>query len=281
MTSSYPDNVTPLFGAPRQKPPKRAVDGGKPAGKRSPGGHRGEKLDQNVAHFVRALRRAGLRLGPAATLDCVEACRAVDIGNRVEFYHALSSSTGRGRIRHGCRYRRPGTPRRNPASPPDPAAARRDAAHAQNARHSGRASRPDARRVISCLPAFHHPRPRMVESRQARDHPAGIGARSSTRMSRILCVRCVAPGCGWVRRRRWIASRRAGPSISATVSNSTTPCRARQGVVEFDTVADIDGPARLDAIQRRRRTQPQPGATQRTHKMRDILVELLAPMPAG
>ena len=56
---------------------------------------------------------------------------------------------------------------------------------------------------------------------------------------------------------------------------------ARQGVVEFDTVADIDSPARLDAIQRRRRTQPQPGATQRTHEMRDILVELLAPMPAG
>ena len=51
-------------------------------------------------------------------------------------------------------------------------------------------------------------------------------------------------------------------------------------MVEFDTVADIDGPARLDAIQRRRRTQPQPGATQRTHEMRDILVELLAPMPA-
>ena len=91
MTSSYPDNVTPLFGAPRQKPSKRAAGGGKPAGKRSPGGHRGEKLDQNVAHFVRALRRAGLRLGPAATLDCVEACRTVDIGNRVEFYHALSS----------------------------------------------------------------------------------------------------------------------------------------------------------------------------------------------
>ena len=91
MTSSYPDNVTPLFGAPRQKPSKRAAGGGKPAGKRSPGGHRGEKLDENVAHFVRALRRAGLRLGPAATLDCVEACRTVDIGNRVEFYHALSS----------------------------------------------------------------------------------------------------------------------------------------------------------------------------------------------
>ena len=56
---------------------------------------------------------------------------------------------------------------------------------------------------------------------------------------------------------------------------------ARQGVVEFDTVADINSPASLDAIQRRRRTQRQPGATKRTHEMRNILVELLAPMPAG
>ena len=91
MTSSYPDNVTPLFGAPRQKPVKPTAAGGKPAGKRPPRGYRGEKLDQNIAHFVRVLRRTGLRLGPAATLDCVEACRTVDIGSRAEFYHALSS----------------------------------------------------------------------------------------------------------------------------------------------------------------------------------------------
>ena len=91
MTSSYPDNVTPLFGAPRQKPAKPTTDGGKPAGKRPPRGYRGEKLDQNIAHFVRVLRRTGLLLGPAATLDCVEACRTVDIGSRAEFYHALSS----------------------------------------------------------------------------------------------------------------------------------------------------------------------------------------------
>ena len=91
MTSSYPDNVTPLFGAPRQKPVKPTADDGKPAGKRPPRGYRGEKLDQNIAHFVRVLRRTGLRLGPAATLDCVEACRTVDIGSRAEFYHALSS----------------------------------------------------------------------------------------------------------------------------------------------------------------------------------------------
>ena len=86
MTSSYPDNVTPLFGEPRQK---RAGERTADTAWRAP--QRGEKLDQNIAHFVRVLRRAGLRIGPAATLECVEACQAVDIGNRAEFYHALSS----------------------------------------------------------------------------------------------------------------------------------------------------------------------------------------------
>jgi len=76
MTSSRPDNVTPLFGA---------------AGRQAPRPKRGEKLDRNIAHFVRVLRRAGLRLGPAATLDCIEASQTIDIGNRVEFYHALAS----------------------------------------------------------------------------------------------------------------------------------------------------------------------------------------------
>ena len=76
MTPSYPDNVTQLFTTPVKPLPQPK---------------RGEKLDQNIAHFVRVLRRAGLCVGPAATLDCVEASKAIDIGNRVEFYHALAS----------------------------------------------------------------------------------------------------------------------------------------------------------------------------------------------
>ena len=76
MTTPYPDNVTPLFGAPRPQVPRP---------------RRGEKLDQNITHFVRVLRRAGMRTGPADTVNCVEACQVVDIGNRSEFYHALSS----------------------------------------------------------------------------------------------------------------------------------------------------------------------------------------------
>ena len=76
MTTSHSNNVTPLFGA-RGRPAPRPT--------------RGEKMDQNIAHFVRVLRRAGLRIGPAATLECIEASQTVDIGNRVEFYHALAS----------------------------------------------------------------------------------------------------------------------------------------------------------------------------------------------
>ena len=80
MTPPQADNVTPLFGAT-----------GRPVPRPVPRSVRGEKLDQNIAHFVRVLRRAGLRIGPAATLDCIEASQAIDIGNRVEFYHALAS----------------------------------------------------------------------------------------------------------------------------------------------------------------------------------------------
>lgn len=101
MTSSCPDNVTPLFGGPRQKAPRREA-GGREAGSRVRTGRearreadtrlrRGEKLDQNIARFIRVLRRAGLRIGPAATLESIDACTAVDIGNRTEFYHALAS----------------------------------------------------------------------------------------------------------------------------------------------------------------------------------------------
>ena len=86
MTSSYPDNVTPLFGTPRHKAAAKAT----PSRQAYPV-QRGEKLDQNIAHFVRVLRRAGLRIGPAATLDAVEACQAIDISRRSELYHALAS----------------------------------------------------------------------------------------------------------------------------------------------------------------------------------------------
>ncbi|MBB3935275.1 hypothetical protein SAMN05216566_102141 [Aureimonas phyllosphaerae] len=49
------------------------------------GGH----LAENVTHFSRALRRAGLRVGPADTLAAIEAIRAGGIGSRDDFYWTL------------------------------------------------------------------------------------------------------------------------------------------------------------------------------------------------
>ncbi|MEX0503277.1 VWA domain-containing protein [Alphaproteobacteria bacterium LSUCC0719] len=57
----------------------------------NPKAWRGMKLAENITLFVRTLRRAGLDVGPAAVLDCVESCRQIDLGNRGEFYHTLAS----------------------------------------------------------------------------------------------------------------------------------------------------------------------------------------------
>ena len=62
-----------------------------PAPRRHRESWRGMKLAENITHFVRTLRRAGMAAGPAAVLDCVEASREIDLGNRDEFYHALAS----------------------------------------------------------------------------------------------------------------------------------------------------------------------------------------------
>ena len=48
-------------------------------------------LARNVAHFARALRRAGLRVGPADTVAAVEALLAGGIGDREAFYWTLHS----------------------------------------------------------------------------------------------------------------------------------------------------------------------------------------------
>ena len=47
------------------------------------------KLADNIAGFVRVLRRAGLRLGPADTLDALRAAESVDVLRREQFYWAL------------------------------------------------------------------------------------------------------------------------------------------------------------------------------------------------
>ncbi len=60
----------------------------------------GETLAANVAHFVRLLRRAGLRLGPGDALDAQRAVAAVDAMRREQFYAALHAVLVRRRQDH-------------------------------------------------------------------------------------------------------------------------------------------------------------------------------------
>jgi uncharacterized protein with von Willebrand factor type A (vWA) domain len=51
----------------------------------------GGKLAENIMHFVRALRAAGMPIGPGRTLDALRAVEAVGVGRRDDFYWALHS----------------------------------------------------------------------------------------------------------------------------------------------------------------------------------------------
>ena len=52
-----------------------------------PKGH----LPENVLHFVRVLRGAGLPVGPAKVIDALAAVEAVGVGNRSDFREALAA----------------------------------------------------------------------------------------------------------------------------------------------------------------------------------------------
>jgi uncharacterized protein with von Willebrand factor type A (vWA) domain len=47
------------------------------------------KLAQNIAYFARALRAAGLPVGPGAVLDAIAAVEAAQVGSREDFYWTL------------------------------------------------------------------------------------------------------------------------------------------------------------------------------------------------
>ncbi|MEM1317048.1 MAG: VWA domain-containing protein [Pseudomonadota bacterium] len=47
------------------------------------------KLPENIVYFARALRDAGLKLGPASVVDAVDALRAAGIGSRDDLYWTL------------------------------------------------------------------------------------------------------------------------------------------------------------------------------------------------
>ena len=49
------------------------------------------RLAENVVHFVRVLRAAGLPVGPARTLDALAAVEAVGLANRDDFRAALAA----------------------------------------------------------------------------------------------------------------------------------------------------------------------------------------------
>lgn len=48
------------------------------------------RFADNIVHFARVLRRAGLKPGPGAVADAIEAVRAIGMGSREEFHAALS-----------------------------------------------------------------------------------------------------------------------------------------------------------------------------------------------
>ncbi len=49
------------------------------------------RLADNIVHFARALRKAGMRVGPATVRDAIEAVQVAGIGSRDDFYWTLHS----------------------------------------------------------------------------------------------------------------------------------------------------------------------------------------------
>src|SRR6201999_352418 len=55
-------------------------------------GHMAEndgRLAENILYFARALRSAGIPVGPGAVLDALEAVKAAGVGTRDDFYWTL------------------------------------------------------------------------------------------------------------------------------------------------------------------------------------------------
>ena len=52
-------------------------------------GREGGRLAENVVYFARALRDAGLRVGPASVLDAIDALRTGGVSHREDFYWTL------------------------------------------------------------------------------------------------------------------------------------------------------------------------------------------------
>ena len=68
----------------------RHVPGTTSPNEQNAGGVEGRIAD-NIVHFARALRKAGMRVGPASVKDAIEAVLAAGIGGRDDFYWTLHS----------------------------------------------------------------------------------------------------------------------------------------------------------------------------------------------
>lgn len=68
-----------------------AGEGVAQAGNASSAGDGGGRIVDNIVYFARVLRKAGMKVGPAAVRDAVEAVRIAGVGSREEFYWVLHS----------------------------------------------------------------------------------------------------------------------------------------------------------------------------------------------
>jgi len=50
------------------------------------------RLADNITHFARALRKAGLRIGPGRVIDAIRAVEAAGFSERTDFYWVLHAS---------------------------------------------------------------------------------------------------------------------------------------------------------------------------------------------
>ncbi|MCU0908155.1 MAG: VWA domain-containing protein, partial [Rhodobacteraceae bacterium] len=50
------------------------------------------RLTDNIVHFARALRKAGVRVGPAQVQSAIEAVAAVGFTRKTDFYHTLRAT---------------------------------------------------------------------------------------------------------------------------------------------------------------------------------------------
>lgn len=62
------------------------------ADKRAPKREEGARLADRIVGFARMLRRAGLRVGPAAVMDAIQAVVTVGVERRDDFYWTLHST---------------------------------------------------------------------------------------------------------------------------------------------------------------------------------------------